>query len=339
MAGRRRVMLWTVVTGWGLVIGGVMGFGLIGALTGTFDRESAVWMLGMIVPMSIVAGLVVQGLVRRTERKVEPLLQGIHEVAEGDLSVQLVEKGAAEYSDVYEEFNAMTRELRATREEMESFVNEFSHEFKTPITSIAGFADLLVEMGDDLSADERAEYLRIISDQAHRLSRLSQNTLLLSKVEAMQVVADREEYSLSGQVQDCAMLFLDRAEERNIELGLECDERISYTANPELLEHVWINLIDNALKYTPDGGAVTVGAATTDGAVRVWVRDTGRGMTEDECAHVFQKYYQAGKAAGSSGGNGIGLAIVRRVVELCGGSVSVASTPGQGSTFTVELPL
>ncbi len=334
---RRRQLMWFYVLGIFVVIGGVMSFGLIGALFGLIKTEDAVSMVYVIIPMSFVMYAMIRYVIRHLEKHLEPLLTGIHRVAEGDFSMQLNLSGADEYTLVYQEFNSMVKEIEASRTEMENFTNEFTHEFKTPITSIKGFADLLLESNEEVTEEERREYLQIISDQAGRLSHLSQNALLLSKIEATQILTEKSEFSLSEQIEKAAVLLLKQMDEKNITLDIPEDADLHFTGNEELMEQVWINLLGNAVKFTPENGTVTVEERESEDEIRISIRDSGPGMTEEVMAHIFEKYYRYDKGSMIKG-NGIGLAIVHRITELSGGRIEVESTPGEGSTFTVVLP-
>ncbi len=333
---RRSQLIWYYVLSLGIVIGSVMSYGLIASFAFDLGRESALSMIFMIIPMSLVMYGSVRYLTSHMEKRLGPLLTGIHRVAGGDLTVQLNVNHAAEYTTVYEEFNHMVVELQTTKDEMQSFVNEFTHEFKTPITSISGFADLLCEMGDDMPKEEREEYLQIIADQARRLSKLSQNSLLLSKVEAAQILTGKEVYSLTGQLQECAVLMMREAEKRRIQLEFADENEMTYYGNKELMEQVWINLLGNALKFTPEKGTVSISQESSDHEIRIGIHDTGEGMSEETISHIFEKYYQHDLTSVVKG-NGIGLAIVHRIVELSGGRIEVESEPGRGSVFTVIL--
>ncbi len=318
-----------------IVLGSIMSFGLVNFFTVHLTRETSIYMLGMITPMSILMFFELRLMVRHIEAKMNPLLDGIQQVAGGNIDVKLEERKAGEYKEIYLQFNKMTSELRNTKTEMQNFVNEFAHEFKTPITSISGFADYLLEMGDEISKEERDEYLQIIAQQSQRLANLSQNTLLLSKVEACEILTDCEIFSLSQQLQQCVILLLKKLEEKNLSIELPEDMDISYYGNAELLEQVWINLLGNAIKYTPKGGKITIEAEKKEKIV-VSISDTGCGMNETVQSHIFEKYYQ-NDTSSMVKGNGIGLSIAKRIVELSGGSICVSSVPEQGSTFTVIL--
>lgn len=328
---------WVYFAGVVVVAGGVMAFGFIGYYVFDFEKNGAFPMIYMILPMILVYAAAIRGALYGIEKRMHRLTEAIHAVAEGDLDYRIDLKGADEYRRVYEEFNQMVAELSRTRQEMLDFTNEFAHEFKTPITSISGFAGLLLEKGDAIEKEECREYLQLIADQSKRLSKLSQNVLLLSKVSAMQIVTDREAYDLGEQLRGCVILFLNEMEDKNISVELPEDLEISFYGNRELLEHVWLNLIGNAVKYTPRGGTITVDCEDRGEEIAVAISDTGDGMDEQTAAHIFEKYYHKDTRVSESG-NGIGLSLVFRIVTLCGGSVSLESAPGEGSTFIVTLP-
>lgn len=320
-----------------LVIGGVMAFGAVAFQWFHMDRENSIFMLGMVPAMIIVVGLSTAIIMKALRKKMGTLLDGIQKVADGDLSVQLPTSGAGEYESIYENFNRMVRELESTKSEMENFVNEFSHEFKTPITSIYGFSQLLLETGEGVESPERMKYLQVIADESLRLSDLSKKTLLLSKVEACEIITDKERYSLDEQLKHCAILLLPHIEKKKINIEMDVSDAIIYYGNAELLSHVWINLLSNAIKFTPENGEIAVHARETAGQIDVEIADNGPGMDEETIAHVFDKYYQS-QDGRKKGGNGIGLAIAHRIVTLCGGTIEAESQPGSGSIFRVSLP-
>lgn len=331
-------MKWVFFLGISVVIGSVMAFGLIGFFAFHFDRHSSIYMLGMIPLMLLVLSYSLWIALRSMERRLSPLLDGIQKVAEGNLEVQLDTNNAGEYELLYKNFNAMTRELKSTKAEMQNFVNEFAHEFKTPITSISGFADYLCETGVEIETAERMEFLNIISEQSHRLANLSQNTLLLSKVEACQIVPDKAEFILSEQIKRCAILLLNEMDKKNITLNIPEDFFFSYYGNEELMEQIWVNLLNNAVKFTPQNGKISISVEQSINEMHINISDTGVGMSIEIQKHIFEKYYQ-NDTVSLVKGNGIGLSIVKRITELCGGSITVRSKPHCGSTFTVHLPL
>ncbi len=333
----RKQLAWYYLIGGLIVIGSVMSFGLVAFFAFDLSRESALAMVFMIIPMGLVMFFAIHNITKRIESKLGPLVTGIHRVADGDLSTQLDTRYSGEYLNAYKEFNHMVKELKTTKDEMESFVNEFTHEFKTPITSISGFAELLVESGPELTDEERNEYLKIIEEQSKRLTNLSQNSLLLSKVEATQILTGKVTYNICEQIQQCVLLFIKQAEMKNIAFDIPEDSRIEYFGNKELMEQVWINLIGNAIKFTPDGGLISITEEADGNEIRIAIRDSGEGMSSETIDHIFEKYYQHDLTSVVKG-NGIGLAIVHRVVELSEGRIEVESKLGEGSKFTVILP-
>ncbi|RRJ62816.1 sensor histidine kinase [Paenibacillus oralis] len=328
---------WVFVADAIVVVGAVMAYGLIATYWLGMTRDNALSMLAIIPLMIIAVGLGTFFTLRSVRRKMGDLLIGIKEVSDGNLEVRLDSRKAEEYAPIYDGFNRMTAELKNTKAEMQNFVNEFSHEFKTPITSISGFAQYLIDTGDGIESPERIQYLRVIADESLRLSTLSQNTLLLSKVEACEIITEKEAYDLSEQIKRCAILLLPKVEQKKVELELDVDD-ISYVGNAELMEQVWINLLSNAIKFTPEHGEIKISAKCTSDQLTLKFSDSGVGMDEETAAHIFEKYYQHDTTSAVRG-NGIGLSIVFRIISLCGGEICVESKPQEGSTFIITLPV
>ncbi len=328
-------MKWVYSVGIVIVVGGVMAFGLIAFYFFDMGRDRAISMVYMVLPLILLYAVAIRGALGGMEQRMHKLSDGIEAVTEGDLNYRIELKDAEEYEKVYEGFNRMAEELSKTRQEMVDFTNTFTHEFKTPITSINGFAKLLLEKWEIIPESERREYLELIASQSRRLSELSQKSLLLSKVNAMQIVTDREKYNLTEQIRSCVILLFQDMERKNIEVELP-EEDLFYYGNRELLEHVWINLLSNAVKYTPEGGRITITQSGDNERISVTVRDNGVGMDEETQRHIFEKYYRQDTAVSPSG-NGIGLSVAARIAELCGGGITIESSVGGGSAFTVEL--
>lgn len=266
-------------------------------------------------------------------RRMGRLLEGFHAVEEGNLDVQISVEGAGEYQSLYETFNAMVRELKLSQKRQNQFMNDFSHEFKTPITSIKGFATYLLEQ--ETSEEEQKEYLEVIAEESGRLAELSQNMLYLTRLETQELMWDQERYRLDEQIRRCVILLLKKSEEKKQEVKLSLLP-VEYYGNSHMMQQVWINLLDNAIKYTPKGGHIRVSLRVEKDRVLVCVSDDGIGMPEKTMAHIFEKYYQ-GDVSHESRGYGLGLPIVKRIVELSKGNIEVESNEGRGSTFTVLL--
>jgi len=268
-------------------------------------------------------------------RPFDELISAMRIVSGGDFSVRVRERGKNHpMGRLSRNFNEMLDELSGIELFRRDFINTFSHELKTPIVSIRGFARQLRD--GDPTPEEQREYAGIIIAESDRLTNMASNILLLSKLENQNAVTDRAPFSLDEQLRHCLLLFEKEWSAKELDLSVELDE-VSVTSNEEMLSHVWINLISNAVKFTPAGGAVSVSLTREYGCVRVEVSDTGCGMDAETRKRIFDKFYQ-GDLSRSAEGNGLGLSVAARVVELLGGTISVESAPGVGSSFTVVLP-
>ena len=270
-------------------------------------------------------------------RPTKNLIQAVEEVKKGNFSVSVPMdvNPDSEIGRLIQNFNEMVRELGSIELFRNDFINNFSHEFKTPIVSIRGFAREL-QMGD-LSDDQRIEYAKIIAEESDRLANLSGRILELSKLENQTILSDKSRFSLDEQLRQCILLLESSWTKKQVEMIPELDP-VSFYSNEDLFFQVWRNLIANAIKFTPEGGTVRVRLFTLENSVIVQVSDTGMGMTKEEQSRIFEKFYQ-GDRSHAKDGYGIGLAIVKKVVNLCNGTVEVESEPQKGSTFTVRLPI
>ena len=231
-----------------------------------------------------------------------------------------------------ESFNILAEELDNTEMLRSDFINNFSHEFKTPIISIAGFAKLLKR--GNLKEEQKQEYLEIIEEESLRLSYMATNVLNLTKVEKQTILTDISTYNLSEQIRSCVLLLENRWMKKQIEFSLEFDE-YDIHANEELLKQVWINLIDNAIKYSQEYGMIVIKIKETENAYKVSVANAGPEIPEESKDKIFNKFYQVDESHASEG-NGVGLAIVKKIVELHKGNVTVESEHGI-TTFEIEL--
>lgn len=244
-----------------------------------------------------------------------------------------------ELGNLIQSFNDMAGELEATELFRNDFINNFSHEFKTPIVSIRGFARQLQKDNEQhlLSGEQRREYTDIIAYESDRLARLSSNILLLTNFENQQIVTDKTEFYLDEQLRHVVLILEKEWSSRGIEPELDLDE-VRYTFNEEMLSQMWLNLIGNAIKFSPDGGTIKIRCKKKDQHIVVDIIDGGEGMDADTLRKIFDKFYQ-GDTSRKADGNGLGLAIVKRIAELAGGEVTVKSEQGKGSRFRVRLPL
>ncbi len=271
-------------------------------------------------------------------RPIMELRNAARRVARGDFTVRVLPQRSDGKHDemevLIEDFNTMVAELAANETLKSDFIANVSHEIKTPIAVIKNYAQMLET--DSLSEEERAEYVHTIAESAERLSHLVGNILRLNKMES-QAIVEKDRYCLDQQLAECIIALDEPFDEKNLDVDIDLDEGVFITSDESLLSIVWNNLLNNAIKYTPEGGRISIcmKKSGTDGAV-VTVADNGCGMSEEVVRHMFDKFYQ-GDTSHASNGNGLGLAMVKRVMELLDAKISVESSPGNGSTFRVEL--
>lgn len=288
--------------------------------------------------ISVPVGILVALMASMVPLKpIRTLINSMDRLASGDFSTRAsvgnIMKLYPPYIGVTKSFNKMAEQLENTELLRMDFINNFSHEFKTPIVSIAGFAKLLRR--ENLTQAQRQEYLSIIEEESLRLSYMATNVLNLTKVENQTILSDISHFNLSEQIRDCFLLLENKWEHRELDLQLEFEEYM-ISGNEELLKQVWINLLDNAIKFTPDGHMVQVTIGESDTILSVCVRNTGSEIPADKQEKIFNKFYQADESH-SMQGNGVGLAIVKRIAHLHGGRVKVESK-NMVTSFTVELP-
>lgn len=300
-----------------------------------------------MVPM-VYWGCVAVGLTLFARRKMkntyeEPLhrlAEATEKVANGDFSVYVPTVHAADRLDYLDvmilDFNKMVEELGSVETLKTDFVSNVSHEMKTPIAVIKNYAQLL--KNGTVTEEEKLEYTREIEEAVGRLSTLISNILRLNKLENQRIDPEIETYDLCGQLEECILQYEELWDEKELDLEVELEERTFVRADKELMGVVWNNLLSNAAKFTEPGGKVTICQTAEDGYVKVSVSDTGCGMTKESVRHIFDKFYQ-GDTSHSKEGNGLGLALVRRILILMDGEITVASEEGKGSTFTVRLPV
>ena len=267
-------------------------------------------------------------------KPVQVLTRAHEKVQEGDFTVRLPDNQPGEMGELMRSFNDMTEALGSTAYLQKDFISSISHEFKTPIASIRGFAKLLQMPG--LTEEQRAEYISLIAQESDRLSRLSETLLRLSALEQQTALASLTSFSLDEQLRQTILRLEPAWSQKNIGWQLDLQE-VSVTSDQELLNQVWVNILQNAIKFSPAESEIEV-RVFRDGNAIVEIQDHGCGMTEEAQKRIFDKFYQADKSRRQEG-VGLGLSLVKRIVDMMGGSITVRSAVGEGSTFRVELPV
>jgi len=321
-----------------LIVGFVLLF-LIhrGVLKPGDDAPKIRFLIINIMIDSVLLGSLLAALTSRIPLKpVNTIINAMNRLASGDFKTRLhfgkVFGKHPTAIEIMESFNHMAEELDKTEMLRTDFINNFSHEFKTPIVSIAGFAKLLKR--GDLTEEQKAEYIDIIEQESLRLSALATNILNLTKIENQEILTDVSEYNLSEQIRSCVLLLENKWSKKNIVPELDFDEYY-ICANEEMMKEVWINLIDNAIKYCDEGGNVSINITETEDRILVSVSNTGVEIPEEAKEKIFRKFYQVDESH-SSEGNGVGLAIVKEIIKLHKGDITVFSG-NRKTVFTVSL--
>ncbi len=289
---------------------------------------------GTALIISIIISTIISGIIsKKVLKPIRELNKATYEVAKGNFDVKVDIPRDHEFGLLTKNFNKMVKELNGIETLRSDFVSNVSHEIKTPLASIQGFAKLVQDRS--FSDDERSEFAEIIINESARLSKLSSNILKLSKLENQDIITEKTKFPLDEQIR-CAILIMESEwNEKNIELDIELEE-VEIIENEDLLQQVWLNLIGNAIKFTNDGGKIRIKLMNFEDEILIKISDNGIGMSEETKKHIFEKFYQGDKAH-LSNGNGLGLALVKRIIELCNGKIKVDSKVGEGTTFTIRL--
>ena len=275
---------------------------------------------------------------RMVDQPVKQIMDALNQVMQGDFTVRIAHvkefAGETGFNEIITAINKMTAELEGTETLRTDFIANVSHELKTPLAVMGNYATMLQQPG--ITEGEKNEYAKEISQSARRLAQLITNILKLNKLENQQIFPQMDEYDLGEQLCESLLQFEDAWEQKRLNIETDFQEDVRIRADAELLSLVWNNVIANAVKFTPAGGTIGVTMKTEGSQVIVQVCDTGCGMKPEVGQHIFEKFYQ-GDTSHATQGNGLGLALVKRVVDIFGGEICVQSVYGQGSTFTVKF--
>lgn len=290
----------------------------------------------LIVLVLTFIGLWVYMITHTATNPMTEISRAMRKIADGNYDVELdTGETGKEFVQLEKDFNGMVQQLQNNEYLHKDFSSNISHEFKTPLAIIKGYADLL--QSNDLTEEERHTYSKQISEESKRLTSLTANLLKLSSLQYSETHMKRNVFSLDEQIRQVVLAMESRWTEKDIHMDLDLGD-IDFTGEEELLNQVWMNLLDNAIKFTSEGGKITITAHTIKDDITVTIEDDGIGMTEETMSHVFEQFYR-GDTENRYEGSGLGLSLVQRIVQLHGGNVLVESEPGSGSIFMVTLPL
>lgn len=303
--------------------------------SGGYDSR---YLFSFLAGINLISGVIIVTLTNRLLLKyVNRVINQMNRLANGDFKARLFFEAPLDkhptLQEISDSFNSMAEELDGTEMLRSDFINNFSHEFKTPIVSIAGFAKLL-KYGN-LTEEQKMEYLTIIEEESLRLSAMATNVLNMTKIENQTILTNVTKFNLSEQLRNSVLVLEPKWTKKKIEFDLHFKEYM-IEADEELLKHVWVNLIDNAIKFSADYGIVGIHIEDRDEKLFVTVSNTGSEISKEQMKHIFNKFYQADESH-SSEGNGIGLAVVKGVTQLHGGEVNVISK-NHKTSFIVMLP-
>ena len=296
--------------------------------------NSAILILGCVfltgsIVFLVIADIIVKPLTRLTN--------AIKELSNGNYNVRVDNVGQDEISKLNQGFNQMARQLAKQDETRQKFISDISHEFQTPLTSIQGFANILKE--EDLPKEQRVKYANIILYNSKRLSSLAKNMLQLTLLDREEIELELTNYSLVEQMNRVISTQENQAMEKNIEIVFEMPKKeIFIEGDEQRLEQVWTNIISNAIKYTNEGGLITITMKKNSKDIEVSIEDTGIGMSKEVVSHIFERFYREDKARNVEG-NGLGLAIIKSIVDLHHGKIDILSQVDVGTNFIVRLPI
>ena len=288
-----------------------------------------------IVNVILLSGIIMKVVAGKMLKPIKQLREATKKVAEGDFSVELESEREDEIGELTHDFNKMVKGLSSIECLQKDFINNVSHEFKTPISSIQGFAKLLED--ENLTDEERREYVSIITEESDRLLNISTNILKLSKLQNQDRLVNKEEIDISEQIRKVISVLEPKWKEKDLKFNISLQD-IIYYGDADLTFQVWMNLIDNAIKFSNDSSHIDVRVKKEKDYIRVEIKDYGIGMDESEKDKIFERFYQIDKSH-SEKGSGLGLSIVKRIIELSNGKIEFETIKNKGTKVIVELPV
>lgn len=303
--------------------------------TSNYIQHLITTLIGFIIFAGI--GYVFAKIIRSKQRNLfQEVINALRRIASGDFNVQLETlKRDDPFTTLIDHINDMAKQLKQMEDMRQEFISNVSHEIQSPLTSIGGFARALHSA--DLTPDERSHYLNVIETECRRLSKLSDNLLKLTSLESDHHPFERKTYRLDQQLRTIILACEPHWVEKDLEMDVML-EKVTIFADEDLLSQAWINLIHNSIKFTPNSGKIHIQLSRIDDKAVIKISDTGIGISEKDQVHIFERFYKADKARErSKGGSGLGLSIVKKIIEMHNGTIFVESEEGKGTTFTVTI--
>lgn len=319
-----------------IVIASVCTFALVEFVQNNIYHVNAdynpIFAIGMVIPMSIIISLISYNALKKTNKKMMKLVEGLEEISKENYNYRITYKESDPLVDIYKEYNKMADSLESVPILKNDFISNFSHEFKTPISSIKGFAEVLLE--EDLSDEEQKQYLTIIKNESSRLSNMANKIMLITKLNNNVSELEVKDYSLDKQIKECIKNLDNEINKKKIKVNTKLD-KVQYKGNEELVYEVWYNIINNAIKYSNDSGIINI-TLKKEKDIIVTIEDNGIGIDKEKLNKIYDEYYQTDESHHKDG-LGLGLSIVKKILKIVNGKIEVDSEINKGTTFTVKL--
>lgn len=298
------------------------------------EAATPITTLSILLIMSLVLGVGISLIVgKNVSRPIEDMKKATTEIAKGNFNVKIPAVKNKTINEIIENFNTMAQELKSIETLKADFISNVSHEFKTPLSIIQTYTKAIAKPG--ISEDVKARYMAVIENNIKKLTTLTTNILALSKLENQKIELEKTSFLLDEQIRQCILSLEPKWKAKNISFNLNLD-KTKFLGSEDLTAQVWQNLLDNAIKFSNPGGFISVSLKSDNNQIVARITDTGIGIPESKLPRIFDKFYQA-DTSHSSSGNGLGLALVKQIIESFGGTITAESQENKGTTFKIIL--
>ena len=298
------------------------------------EAANPITTLSILLVMSLVLGVGISLIVgKNVSKPIEDMKKATTEIAKGNFNVKIPQVKNKTINEIIENFNTMAEELKSIETLKSDFISNVSHEFKTPLSIIQTYTKAISK--PTLAEEDKKRYIEVIDNNVKKLTNLTQNILSLSKLENQRIEIEKSSFWLDEEIRQCILLLEPKWKAKNLKLNINLD-KVKYFGARDLISQVWQNLLDNAIKFSNPGGQISVSLKMQADKIVAIVADSGVGIPADNLPRIFDKFYQADTSRSSSG-NGLGLALVKRIVESLDGTISVSSEENKGTTFRIEF--